>query len=180
MTSPRVVTLGLLLCLASAGRTPAQVWHAVFGLVPLTGFDVYQDGHLIHRGVQSATSGIAEFTSDGGGDFQIVVSGVIGPMRAEPPPMRTALLGVFPNPTAGPLHVAFSLDSAAEVQVCLTDVSGRQIGRVRRGQGDRGRNSWALEAVGTDGRRLAAGSYFVVFRSGATWSSRRVIILPDP
>ncbi len=108
-----------------------------------------------------------------GCDAAIIVSTTIP--RASP---RGVPLGLFPNPTAGRLRVAFSLDAPAPVEVWFTELSGRCVGTRRLGLGQPGANVWALDLTEPGGPRLAAGSYFVVCRSGSRQSSARLTVLP--
>lgn len=66
----------------------------------------------------------------------------------------------YPNPTRGTFRVAFSLPSAATVQVVVDDVAGRRLATVAEGRFRPGRAEVVWNGLGSGGESLAPGLYF--------------------
>ena len=96
-----------------------------------------------------------------------------GAVGAEPSPdARATGLRVFPNPTGGVVRVEFEVSGAADVELTLRDLRGREVAIVARAAFPAGRHE---AAVSTDG--LAAGSYLVRLRVGERSTVRRLVVV---
>ena len=84
------------------------------------------------------------------------------PDRSPPPaaggPLR---LRFFPNPFNATANIVIDLDAGAEVEVAVYDAAGRLVARPWKGRLPRGANLLRWSGDGTNGKRAAAGVYFV-------------------
>jgi hypothetical protein len=83
-----------------------------------------------------------------------------------------------PNPAGGASRIAFSLAGDAAVRVRIHDVRGRLVRMVDLGRVAAGRHASRWDARDDNGRRVAAGQYFVtVDVDGRSIGSKRLTIL---
>jgi len=113
-----------------------------------------------------------------GADYQYRLALATGPITAEesitvPPTSRLAIVGAFPQPSAGPLNVRFSLADGAPASLELFDMAGRSL--ERREVGGLGAGTHTLE-MGTR-RTLASGIYLVRLSREGQQAQRRVAIV---
>lgn len=79
-------------------------------------------------------------------------------------------MAVYPNPASSEVNVMFQSESGAPVTIMITDITGKTL-----------QSSYIQSGVGQnlvvfDTNSFAAGSYFVILRSGASQSVERLII----
>jgi len=74
-------------------------------------------------------------------------------------PRASSTLRLSPNPTYGPLSVAFTLPHAARVAISVVDLQGRRIARF--GEGDYGAGPHRIDGDVTRRAPIAPGLYFV-------------------
>ncbi len=84
----------------------------------------------------------------------------------------------YPNPARGPVRVNFELRSAGPVTATVLDVSGRVVRSLLSGPCPAGTTLLTWDGRDGEGRKLAAGIYFVRIASTEYRASRRVILLP--
>jgi hypothetical protein len=113
-----------------------------------------------------------------GAAYQYRLALATGPITAEetitvPPTSRLAIVGAFPQPSAGPLNVRFSLADGAPASLELFDMAGRNI--ERREVGGLGAGTHTL-VLGTR-RTLASGIYLVRLSREGQQAQRRVAIV---
>jgi len=99
--------------------------------------------------------------------------GVDGPHA----PAELALQPAFPNPARGETRFAYTLPSDGAVRLAVFDVEGRQVRTLVDGERAAGSYSLAWNGRDDDGRRLAAGPYYVRLARGGTVLSRAVVLL---
>ncbi|MEO5988281.1 MAG: FlgD immunoglobulin-like domain containing protein, partial [Candidatus Eisenbacteria bacterium] len=88
------------------------------------------------------------------------------------------LLGAAaPNPFRGTVSFALLLPGAGSVRVDVLDVSGRRVRTLMAEQATAGSRSLVWDGRDARGASLPAGVYLVRAQSGATVSSRRVVLL---
>lgn len=85
---------------------------------------------------------------------------------------RVTLHDVMPNPARGATRISFDLPEAAEVQVVVYDVLGREVARLANGPFPAGPH-----AVSWEPGELPSGTYAVRLQVGLTVLARRVTIL---
>jgi hypothetical protein len=99
----------------------------------------------------------------------------IHPVAAEPSPVRSAEIGVRPNPAWGSDHVnvALRLPASANVQAAAYDALGRRVALLHAGPLQAGLHDLTL-----DGARLAPGVYVVrvVIDSERTFTQRVTVV----
>jgi hypothetical protein len=113
------------------------------------------------------------------GTYHIFVD-VPNPVDVEPvAEVPTGLEGVHPNPVRGNGRILYSLARPADVGFDVMDVTGRRVAALRPGRREAGRGSIGWSGADEEGRRLAAGVYFVRMRvDGRPVEDARVVQLP--
>jgi hypothetical protein len=93
------------------------------------------------------------------------------------PTLAASFSSPWPNPARQSVQWTYSLPRAAQVQVDVFDVTGRQVSTVASGERGAGTGdlSWDLRDDG--GRPVDAGLYFVKARVGSVESTKRLIVL---
>jgi hypothetical protein len=93
------------------------------------------------------------------------------------PTFAASFSSPWPNPARQSVQWTYSLPRAAQVQVDVFDVTGRQVYTVASGERGAGTGdlSWDLRDDG--GRPVDAGLYFVKARVGSVESTKRLIVL---
>lgn len=84
--------------------------------------------------------------------------------------MNVSAAKVYPNPTANSATVAFSLTNASEVNVNVTDMSGKEVFAKNLGNLSTGENSTEINMAG-----MASGVYYVQLHSNGSVVTKKVI-----
>jgi hypothetical protein len=163
------------------------VWQPVqnvfVGEVPMSG---WQKIHVDLTGVvhPSADAATLRFTpSYGDGLLEIfaldnVTVGLYDTAVAAPSiPVRTALLGVHPNPANPRATVEFQLERAGPVQVTVYDLRGRNVRRLVDGVVDAGRHEETFDGRDESGRSVASGIYLVRLQTRSEIFARRFTLV---
>ena len=80
---------------------------------------------------------------------------------------------VYPNPSKGPLNIEFSLESEQEVNLTITDLSGRGVAELIPSKDMFG----GTYKIGFDANQLAPGIYLCVLTKGHQLLTKRVSVL---
>ncbi len=111
-----------------------------------------------------------------GGDEEWTVSNVVLEDEETVASSRTAPAGLaltaYPNPFAGSTMIQVSLAEAAEVQLVVYDVLGREVARLASGEMDAGQHT-----VIFNGRGLPSGAYVVRVAAGGAVQTQRLTLL---
>jgi hypothetical protein len=91
------------------------------------------------------------------------------------PPTVTRLLPIWPQPSGGPMTVRFDVARQSNVDLAVFDLSGRRVANVWQGPRSENRYEIPWDGLGSDGRRLPAGVYFLRMDAGGTISARRIV-----
>jgi hypothetical protein len=106
------------------------------------------------------------------------VTGVEVP--ALPPTLR--LLPPRPNPARSRVHLAFSAEPGAQVELLVVDLRGRVVrafgGGVDAGASSSPDNGLTWDFRDRQGRRVPGGVYFVLLTDGVRTQTRRLTFLP--
>jgi len=167
--------------------TATSVDVAAFGTTPIT--DPSNRLHSLHLTVSpSATVGssmVLILTTLKFNEGTPTVHQVLGRLRVGPAPTAVgegpipafALGPIEPNPTRGPLRLAFSLAEAAPATLAVFALDGRRVRTLASGAGAAGAHEVVWDLRDGAGRAVAAGVYFAVLESGGRRSTRRVVVL---
>ena len=90
---------------------------------------------------------------------------------------RPSFAPPFPNPTRGPVRLAFSPGGAGEADIEILDVAGRRVRTLTRFAAARGAVELTWDLRDDAGRRVPPGVYLADVRSGDRVLSRRVLVL---
>jgi hypothetical protein len=82
-----------------------------------------------------------------------------------------------PNPGRGQITVELDLSHGRFVVAEITDLSGRRVRELARGELAPGRHLWLWDGLDDGGRPVASGVYFAVIRSDGVLGSKRVLFL---
>jgi len=82
-----------------------------------------------------------------------------------------------PNPTRARTQVDLDLPRAARVEVSVYDARGQRVRDLGAQALARGANRIVWDGLAADGRRPAAGMYFLRFETGDQVITRRVLLL---
>jgi hypothetical protein len=122
---------------------------------------------------------IAERASSGHprwiGSHALAVSSSADEPVAEPAEPR--LLALHPNPTSGPMRLAWQSHGVEPVRLAIYDMAGREVGSASLDAGP-GRRERLLDVRSLCERPLAAGLYTVRVRIEHRVEVRRIVILP--
>lgn len=91
---------------------------------------------------------------------------ITGAEEAIQAPKLLGELTLFPNPSAGPVQIDFELGAEAPVSLEIYEVGGQLVGRQIHGTLPIGRHQVSVEAINLLGHPLAAGIYYVKFKTG--------------
>ena len=94
------------------------------------------------------------------------------PFRPHGVARRTELYPSYPNPFNGRTTVRFALAAAADVDLRVFDVTGREAMRVLRGRWNAGEQTVNVNAGG-----LASGVYVLVLRAGEKTLSQKLLLI---
>lgn len=92
-----------------------------------------------------------------------------------PQGVALALDRAWPNPSRGVMHVRFGLAEEGSAQLDLIDVNGRRV--LHRDLGSLAAGSHEI-ALGNEGQRLPAGTFFARLTARGQSVSSRVVVLP--
>jgi flagellar hook assembly protein FlgD len=84
---------------------------------------------------------------------------------------------LFPNPSAGPVSIEWTLESAADVEVRVFDLAGRRVATLASGRFEPGRGSARWDGLQSNGTPAPAGWYVVRVRGGTIDSAHRLLLL---
>jgi len=98
------------------------------------------------------------------------------PLEILVPESTERFFGAFPNPTAGPMQLVFSLSRAEQAELRLYDATGRQVGRPLVRAAVAGRNEWRIDLRDQAGV-TTGGVYYARLVAGSLRESLRVLIV---
>jgi len=105
-------------------------------------------------------------------------AGTLPPLPPRPSdPERITLFPTAPNPTAGIARLEFFLPEPAWTQIRILDVRGALVRELTQGQRTAGRHPLSWDGRDAQGRRQAAGIYFVVLETSTVRKTRRLTLL---
>jgi FtsP/CotA-like multicopper oxidase with cupredoxin domain len=81
----------------------------------------------------------------------------------EPPSVEPA--GVHPNPSRGPVRIAFSLERAQEVELTVYDIAGREVTTLAQGRFAPGDHAVTWDGRDRSGVKVASGAYLYRLRT---------------
>lgn len=93
-------------------------------------------------------------------------------------PTSSAAVGLrmpWPNPSAGPVRIAFSLAHPGAVNLRVFSVDGREVANLARGVWSAGRHEVSWSGADSHGTPSASGVYFVRFTSEDGVATRRLV-----
>ncbi len=136
----------------------------------------------------SATSGNSSiydgWSEVSGRDSLLVMNGTMWATRA---PAASGIPGGFaegpvlappsPNPSRGPVALSFRLPAGGRARVEIVDLSGRRVWERTMAGAAGGTLAVTWNGTGDDGRRVAAGLYFVRVRVAGASAAARIIRL---
>jgi hypothetical protein len=94
-------------------------------------------------------------------------------------PASAALqLSIHPNPVLARTTLAYMLPERTHVRLSIYDAEGRLIRKLVEGTQVAGEQRFVWDARDEQGRRLAAGVYFVRLERGAATVSRKILLMP--
>lgn len=77
----------------------------------------------------------------------------------------------YPNPAGSETMISYSLDKAADVSFTVSDITGRDIITIEKGNQTQGAHKFSL-----DTRSLNAGVYFLTMNAGGTSLTKRMLV----
>ena len=92
-------------------------------------------------------------------------------------PERLVLHRPWPNPFNPRVHVAFSLDVTAHVDLGVFDVAGRRVATLRDGRFPAGRHESIWNGEDEQGQPVASGVYYVLLRADGQARGREKLVL---
>jgi len=92
-------------------------------------------------------------------------------------PRVFALRNVSPNPTNGPVTIAFDVAKRSNVEIKVFDITGRVVASLARGAFNPGRYVMRWDGTSATGRKVAGGVYFVEYRAGDFRAMKKLVIL---
>jgi hypothetical protein len=104
-------------------------------------------------------------------EIEMNVTGVGSPIAGAALRVRTP----WPNPTSGPVRIAFSLARPEAVDLRVFSVNGRQVAHLARGVWSAGSHEVAWSGRDAHGALTASGVYFVRFATQEGVETRRVV-----
>ncbi len=138
-------------------------------------------------------TGITTYTPAVSGTFGVVVvndDGSLGNCRigiyeqggvgVDPTaPLTTRIEGIRPNPVAQGSRILFAVATPSDVAFDVVNAAGRRVSQLDAGSREAGHFGIEWSGSGTDGKRLAAGVYFLRMRvNGQVREDSRVVLLP--
>jgi hypothetical protein len=98
-----------------------------------------------------------------------------GAMSKQVVPLSARLLEPVPSVTTSQVRLSFCLNTIGKVDLRAYDVAGRVVARLASGLFSPGQTDIVWDGRGADGRRLAAGTYFVRLSTGRESTARKVV-----
>jgi flagellar hook assembly protein FlgD len=89
---------------------------------------------------------------------------------------RTALHLAGPNPTAGPVRLAYELAATAPTRIDIYDGSGRLMRTLSEGQRPAGHYTATWDRRGNSGHSVSAGTYFCRLSAGSESRTIRLVL----
>jgi hypothetical protein len=150
------------------------------------GGGAYDSGSSVSAGITPYGVVAGDWNGDGrvdlavvnrtSGDLTILMNavGATGaPLVSLAPTSVTALVGIYPNPSRGPVAVSFALERAAHVGLEIFDVRGRVIATLQDGALSAGAHEVSWDGRDRRGKQAAAGVYFVrMDAQGRGWTQK--------
>jgi len=90
---------------------------------------------------------------------------------------RLVIESLTPNPSRGVVRIAWSLPSAADVELSVVDIAGRTVRELVRGPQNAGAREIVWDGAASDGRPLRTGAYFVHGRVGSEVVRARLVLV---
>lgn len=118
---------------------------------------------------------------NGGNEPRIRTGSFTTGVPAASPAVRVAevrLAAPWPNPAAGAVRLRYELAGPGPVRITVHDAQGRLVRRMDFDAASAGTRELAWDARDSDGRPLAAGSYWVRVATRGASESRRIVIGP--
>jgi photosystem II stability/assembly factor-like uncharacterized protein len=125
--------------------------------------------HEPSRTLVAATHGRSQWRIDVG-----ALPVAVGPTGA---PARIELSAPAPNPSRGPTRFGLALPRSASADVEVFDASGRRVRRLFAGRAAAGDLPLSWDGLDGNGRRVAAGVYFLRATAGGAAATRRLVRL---
>jgi aminopeptidase N len=91
-------------------------------------------------------------------------------------PYHTALRLAGPNPTSGPVRLAYELAGTNAARIDVYDGTGRLVKTLYEGERQAGRYTAAWDRSGNDGRSVPAGAYFCRLSAGSESRTVRLVL----
>ena len=102
-----------------------------------------------------------------------------GGLGENPPsvPLKTELIGNFPNPFNPVTILRYSLKNAAKVDFTIYNCRGQVVKRISQNHSSAGYYSLPFDARDGSGRPLASGLYFCTMEAGGYSSLRKMLLM---
>ncbi|MCA9729695.1 MAG: T9SS type A sorting domain-containing protein, partial [Candidatus Eisenbacteria bacterium] len=101
----------------------------------------------------------------------------LDPIEVEVDPWADVMLALYPNPVVDQMKVAFSMAEAGPVQATIYGIDGRMLYREDLGTKTVGSLEWSWDTRLADGQHVAAGTYFLVLRTGTVVYRDRFVVM---
>ena len=85
-------------------------------------------------------------------------------------------IGIWPNPAGNILNYSFEVGSKTDYSIKFLDISGRELGEMKRGKTITGYNNGTIHLIGSSGIKLKPGIYFVKFEIGIYYEVKKLIV----
>jgi hypothetical protein len=155
-----------------AGEHLDQVLWVEFAGGVLTDFRLFTTSMLKVDVPEGARTGSILLRTENGGAWSP------SSFRVITPPVGGLELGrPYPNPGAGPFHIAFNLPAARRVRVDVLDLSGRRVRRLVDDVRDAGPQQTVWDGRDGAGRRATQGLYLIQLRLNDGIETRPLIVL---
>lgn len=89
----------------------------------------------------------------------------------------SGIQSLWPNPSAGGVHILFACSGGSGVAISVFDVGGREIARASYPPMARGLHLSGWDAKDAAGRPVAAGVYFLELREGRQRDTRKILVM---
>ncbi len=92
-------------------------------------------------------------------------------------PDRTAIVGVYPNPSASGVEIRYSLSRDAVHQICVFDVRGREVRSLEPASQSGGVHAVRWDRTDHLGQGVPPGVYFIRLSADETTDVRKIILI---
>jgi hypothetical protein len=92
-------------------------------------------------------------------------------------PTSVSLAPAHPNPFNPRCEIRFALPVATPVRLTVHDLTGRRVAELIHGTRAAGSHRVMWEGTGTDGRRLASGTYLLRLDAGGEVKSQKLMLV---